>query len=368
MQLPPFSLERYFARHEFAARRLLCASDCESMSIGELLAMEPGAEEGFREQRLGYTESQGAPALRAAVRGLYGSASEEEILALSGAEEGIFLFMHAALSPGDHLVVHQPCYQSLVEVARSIGCEATAWEAREENGWAIDPSDLPRLTRPGTRAIVLNVPHNPTGFLMSPGAFGETLRFAERHGIVVFSDEVYRGLEQREADRLPAAFQASPSAVSLGVMSKTFGLPGLRIGWVATRNRRLLARMAELKDYTTICGSAPSEFLAEVALRHAGEIARHNREIIASNLRLLDGFFSRRGDVFSWRRPNAGPVAFPRLLRGDVESFCGALLEARGVLLAPGGLFGGRAGHFRIGFGRKNMPEALADLEGFLDG
>jgi aspartate/methionine/tyrosine aminotransferase len=149
-------------------------------------------------------------------------------------------------------------------------------------------------------------------------------------------------------------------------MSKTFGLPGLRIGWAATRNDGLKARMAELKDYTTICASAPSEFLAEVALRHAAPLAQRSRAIVDANLGLLDVFFARHPDFFSWRRPVAGPVAFPRFLPGDVEEFCRSLVEARGVLLAPGRHFGGPRDHFRIGFGRKNMPEALAELEAFV--
>jgi aspartate/methionine/tyrosine aminotransferase len=366
MQLPPFALERFFARHEFEAKYLLCASDCESMRVDELLAMEPGAAEELGALRLGYTESPGSRSLRAGIARMYSSIGPDDVLVFSGAEEAIFAFMHAALAPGDHLLVHQPCYRSLVDVARSVGCEVTPWEAREEKGWGLDPDELATLIRPATRAIVLNVPHNPTGHLMSAEAFLRTLRLAEERGILLFSDEVYRGLEYTPSDRLPPACDASQSAVSLGVMSKTYGLPGLRIGWVATRRETLRARMAEIKDYTTICASAPSELLAEVALRHAVDIARRSREIIDANLGLLDGFFSRRVGVLSWHRPKAGPIAFPRLLAGDVEAFCRDLVESRGVLLAPGRLFGDAGGHFRLGFGRKSMPAALAKLEEFL--
>jgi len=367
MHLPPFSLERFFARHEFSARHLLCASDCESMSVAELLAMEPGAAEDFGALRLGYTESPGSPSLRSAIARLYDGTEPGDVLVTNGAEEAIFLFMHAALAPGDHVIVHQPCYQSLAEVARAAGCEVTPWQAHPESSWALDPDDLPRLVRATTRAIVLNVPHNPTGFLMARDAFTQTLRFAENRGIVVFSDEVYRGLEQVPGDRLPAACDVSPSAVSLGVMSKTYGLPGLRIGWTATRNRTVAARMAELKDYTTICSSAPSEFLAETALRHAEQLAGRSRTIIEANLGLLDAFFARRAGVFSWHRPTAGPVAFPRFLPGDAEELCRDVLASQGVLLAQGGHFGGPRTHFRIGFGRRNMPEALAGLELFVE-
>jgi aspartate/methionine/tyrosine aminotransferase len=126
--------------------------------------------------------------------------------------------------------------------------------------------------------------------------------------------------------------------------------------------------MAELKDYTTICASAPSEFLAEVALRHAEPLARSSRAIIDANLAVLDAFFMRQRDIFSWHRPKAGPVAFPRFLPGDSEGFCRDLIESCGVLLAPGGLFGSPGNHFRIGFGRRSMPAALSELERFVEG
>jgi aspartate/methionine/tyrosine aminotransferase len=367
MKLPPFLLERFFARHEFEARYLLCGSDCQSMSIRELLSLEPGAREKFHDHWLGYTESTGSRSLRREIARGYAAVTPEQVLVHAGAEEAIFLFMHAALEPGDHLVVHAPCYQSLYEVARGIGCDVTPWQAREENGWALDPADLPRLVRGGTKAIVINVPHNPTGYLMGEGEFRDINRFADTHGIALFSDEVYRGLEYDDADRLPPACSLGESAISLGVVSKTFGLAGLRIGWVATRNSAVLSRMAAMKDYTTICASAPSEFLAELALRHGESIAARNRGIIAANLALLDGFFARHADRFSWRRPKAGPIAFPRLCVGDAEAFCSALLQSSGVLLLPGTVYGDTGNHFRIGFGRMNMPEALARMEEYVE-
>ena len=367
MKLPPFLLERFFARHEFEARYLLCSSDCESMSIGDLLSLEPGAREKFHDHWLGYTESTGSPSLRREIARGYAAVTPDQVLVHAGAEEAIFLFTHATLEPGDHLVVHAPCYQSLCEVARGIGCELSLWQAREENGWALDPADLPRLVRGTTKAIVINLPHNPTGYHMEEPRFRDISRFADTHGIALFSDEVYRGLEYDNADRLPPACSLSESAISLGVMSKTYGLAGLRIGWVATRNAAVLSRMAELKDYTTICASAPSEFLAALALRNGEVIAARNRGIIAANLALLDGFFARHADRFSWQRPKAGPIAFPRLRIGNVEVFCSALLSSCGVLLLPGTVYGDAGNHFRIGFGRTNMPEALAWLEESLE-
>jgi aspartate/methionine/tyrosine aminotransferase len=366
MPLPPFILERYFARHEFGAKHQLCCSDCESLSIGELLSLEPEARERFERHWLGYTETQGSQTLRGEICRLYRTIRPDDVLVHAGAEEAIFLFMHAALGAGDHIVVHAPCYQSLAEVARGLGCQVTPWQAWEEKGWALDLEELRGHLRPNTRAVILNTPHNPTGYLMPRETLQALSGLCQERGILLFSDEVYRELEHNPADRLPAACDLGEHAVSLGVMSKAYGLAGLRIGWVATRNAALLARMAELKDYTTICASAPSEFLAELALRHGATLVERNRRIIAANLAVLDGFFAAHPDRFVWRRPGAGPIAFPRLVGEDVDVFCDVLLEQAGILLLPGSVYGDAGNHFRIGFGRKNLPEAVARLEAFL--
>ncbi len=362
MKLPDFKLERYFARYEFNVRHNLCASDCESMRIADLLDLAPGAAPRFADHWLGYTESQGSPSLRAAIAGLYETIDPEDVLVHAGAEEAIFLFMQAALSPGDHLIVHWPCYQSLFEVARTLGCRVTRWEAREADGWALDPDTLRRMIRPDTRAIVVNTPHNPTGYLMDRPAMAETVRIARENGVLLFSDEVYRESEHDPADRLPAACDIDPSAVSLGVLSKTYGLPGLRIGWIATRNGSIRTKMASLKDYTTICNSAPSEFLAEIALRHRDRLIVRSVGTLTRNLALLDDFFALNRDRFSWRRPRAGPIAFPRLIGGDVDEFCHRMVAERGVLLLPGSLYDHPGNHFRIGFGRRDFGEGLARL------
>ena len=364
--LPPFALERYFARYEFSTRFILGASDCETLSVAEVLALEPGADREFANLRLGYTESKGAPSLRREISRLYNTIAPDEVLVHTGAEEGVFLFMRACLGKGDHLVVHTPCYQSLREVARFAGCPVSDWRAREEGGWAPALGELPGLIRPDTRAIVVNSPHNPTGFQLRRDEFDELVRIAAAAGIVLFSDEVYRESEYAPGDRLPAACDLYPRAVSLGVMSKAYGLPGLRIGWVATHDREILARMEELKDYTTICAGAPGEFMAEIALRHRDVVAQRNVGIIAANLTLAGGFFARHRETFSWVPPRAGPVAFPRLLAGDVDEFCRELVTAAGVLLLPGTLFGDAGNHFRIGLGRRNAPEALARVEEYL--
>jgi aspartate/methionine/tyrosine aminotransferase len=365
MKIEPFRLERYFAKHEFSAPYPLCSSDCETMSVAQVLALEAGAAERFQALPLGYTESWGAPSLRDAIAGLYVQVERADVLVHVGAQEAIFNFMNVALAPGDHVVVHSPCYQSLGEVARAIGCEVSAWRGEPEEGWALDIRDLEGLLTGRTKLVVVNLPHNPTGFLPDAEFLRRLSSLSESHGFRIFCDEVYRGLELDAADRLPAAADLNPRSVSLGVMSKTYGLAGLRVGWVACRDAELLAKMAAFKDYTTICNGAASEFLAEVALRNAGRVAARNVGIVRDNLDLLDAFFARHGDRFRWRRPRAGSVAFPSLLRDEAERFCADALEA-GVLLLPGTLFEPGLNAFRIGFGRTSLPANLARFEDHL--
>ena len=368
MKIEPFQLERYFARHEFTAPLLLCSSDCESMTLGNLLALEPDAGQLFSFLWLGYTDSRGDEELRQTITTLYEGISAQQILVHTGAQEAIFNFMNVALEPGDHVIVHDPCYQSLGEVARSIGAEVTPWKGDPLRGWELDLDNLKNALTSRTKVVVVNFPHNPTGFLPDTEFIYELSELSERHGFIVFSDEVYRGLELEPSHRLPAFADINDRAVSLGVMSKTYGLAGLRIGWIGTRNREILNALAAFKDYTTICNSAPSEFLAKLALRHAEIIARRNLQIIRSNLERLDLFFSAHEDLFVWDRPKAGSIAFPRLLRGQADEFCAGLVEKTGVLLLPGTLYGSGYNSFRIGFGRRNLPEAVDRFEEYLDG
>ena len=368
MRIPPFRIEEYYDRHEFRVQFMLSSSDAESRSIGELLALEPGAEKRLMEQRLGYTEARGAPPLRHEIARVYEGMEPEDTLACSSAEEAIFLLYHASLGPGDHAVVETPCYESALQLARSTGADVSVWQRRAEDDWAHDVDALERLLRPNTRVIYVNTPHNPTGLLMPRAVLGRVLELGEERGITVFCDEVYRELEHDPADRLPAACDLSDTAVSLGSISKTYGLPGLRLGWLASKDRALLQSVVELKYYTTICSPAPSEVLTELALRHRETLAARNLAIVHRNLPLLDAFLARHAERFGWVRPDASPIGFVRYHgEHDVLAFCERVAARADVLLLPGSVYD-EPGHLRVGYGRANMPEALERLERYLAG
>jgi len=361
-KIPDFELERYFAKHEFSAKHLLCSSDAETTSIGELLALEKGAERKFLDLRMGYTESLGSPRLREEIAGLYETIRPEEVIITSGAQESIFLLANAALKQNGSVVVETPCYQSLYEMPASLGCRVEKWALMQKDGkWNAGMEKLAGFGK--MDALVLNSPHNPTGHQFGRGEFEEIAGIAERKSAMLISDEVYRFLEYDEKDRLPAACDIYERAVSIGVMSKAFGLAGLRIGWIATKDAALRKRFASLKDYTTICNSAPSEFLAEVALRNRKDVIGRIMGIIRRNLALLDGFFSRHAGRFAYEQPRAGTVAFPEIRAGDAKKFCSMALEQKGVLLVPSGKFNFGNRNFRVGYGRNSMPEALEALE-----
>jgi aspartate/methionine/tyrosine aminotransferase len=366
MQIRPFALERYFAEHEFTAELLLCSSDVEPYAMGELLALADDESRTLWDGlTLGYTETPGHPLLRAEIAALYPGLEPDDVLVFAGAQEAIFCFAQAALGAGDHAIVVTPAYQSLHEIARAAGAEVSLVELEHERGWTLDLDELGRFVRPDTRAIVVNFPHNPTGAHIDRATLEALVVIAEDSGAHLLSDEVYRWLEHAPADPLPGAAELSARAVSLGVMSKTFALPGLRIGWLASRDRELLASIAEIKDYTTICNSAPSEILALVALRRRDEVVARSRAIVDANLALLDDFFAR-SDAFEWARPRGAAIGFPRLAADvAIDDFARELVDEEGVLILPGSVYGHAGNHVRLGFGRRNMPEALARLERF---
>jgi aspartate/methionine/tyrosine aminotransferase len=367
MQIKPFRIEQYFGKYEFTARYLLSSSDAESRTIKELLDLEPGAHERLLEHWCGYTESPGAPWLREVIAVMYKQVTRDDVFVLASAEEGIFVLYHALVGPADHVIVETPCYESGLEVARSTGAQVSEWRRSFENGWAHDVTALEKLIQRNTKIIYINTPHNPTGLLMPANVFKQVLDLAASCGIIVFSDEVYREMEHDPATRLPAACEVAEHAVSLGSMSKTYGLPGLRLGWLTSRDPEIIRRCLEFRYYTTICNSAPSEFLTALALRHRDVLVQRNSKIVLRNLPLLDAFLRQRSQLFEWVKPNASPIGFVRFKpQRDVLTFCEEVVRDSGVLLLPGTVYD-QPRHIRFGYGRKNMPEALAQFGAYLD-
>jgi aspartate/methionine/tyrosine aminotransferase len=368
MRLPEFKLEEYFAKYEFTAPYTMGSSDPETHSLAEILAMAD--QEGsslWNNLKLGYTETHGLPILREEISKLYSSKNKDNILVFTGAEEAIYITMQVLIKPGDDILVLTPCYQSLKEIPKTAGATVREFSLDWKNNcWSFNLDKFATLINDQTKLVIVNFPHNPTGFHPEQKLFQAIIDVVKKHNVYLFCDEVYRLSEQNTIDLLPNACDCYEKAISLGVMSKSFGLPGLRIGWLATHDKDLLHRLASYKNYTSICNSAPSEILALIALRNKEKILQRNIVIAKSNLDLLDNFFNRYQAIYEWYQPKAGFISFPRLkLDISIDHYAEQLIKKEGVIIVPGTLFENKDNHFRLGFGRKNLAAALERFERF---
>lgn len=369
MQIKPFATEAFFSLYEFSTPHLLCASDCETMTVGELLGLAGASAGDLLNLRLGYTESPGNPALRAAIAAQYERVAPEEVVVLGAPEEGIYLTMRVLLEPGDHVVVLTPAYDSLLNLAEHVSGNVDRWPIRPRPGeWALDLEELDRLVTDRTRLVVVNFPHNPTGYLPGAAEFDALIDIVRRRGAWLLCDEMYRGLERNPTERLPSAADRYERAVVLSGLSKTHGLPGLRAGWLVIRDPAVRNALINWKHYTTICAAAPSEALAGVALSAAELLAERNRQTIAANLATAGAFFGRWPEMFDWRRPRAGSVALVGLNVPSATEYCHALAREAGVLLLPGPNLGADDHSVRFGFGRAGFAAALGAYEDYLAG
>ncbi|MEX2439606.1 MAG: aminotransferase class I/II-fold pyridoxal phosphate-dependent enzyme [Actinomycetota bacterium] len=373
LELPDFALEVYFSRWEFTATHNLSASDAETLTVGELLALgDRGEADALRDLPLNYTPTWGTDALRRAIADTYERIEPADVLVFAGAQESLFWSMQLLLEPGDHAVVTVPNYQAFESVPLATGATVDGLPLWEDSGgglrWSFDLDRLRSLLRPETRLVAVNFPNNPTGFVPDRTTWLAFVELCDERGIRVISDEVYRGIE-RDPDRtLPQAADLSERALSINVLSKAYGLPGLRIGWVASRDREALARLERGKHYTSISQPGPSELLAALALRHRDTILSRNRELVRTNAELVEAFAGEHGELFDYTSPDGGCVTFPRYLGADgVEEFCRRAVEDAGVFLVPASIFRSDLAtvpddRFRIGIGRRQVPGGLDRL------
>jgi aspartate/methionine/tyrosine aminotransferase len=367
-----FALEVYFSKWEFAAKHHLTASDAQSLRLSDLLALASAQDrERFDQLHLGYTETFGSKPLLSEIAKTYDSLTEKDLLCFAGAEEGIYVAMRVLLEPGDHCIVVTPNYQAAETIPLSI-CEVSGVPLDANDNWSLDIDLIRAALRPNTKLISINFPNNPTGAIPPHATFNALVELCRSRGIWLFSDEVYRLIERQPSHRIPQAADVYERGISLNVMSKSYGLPGLRIGWIACQDRKFLLNCEQYKHYLSICNSGPSEILAEIALKARDAILARNRDIVDHNLALLDRFFADFPDLFDWRRPDGSCVAFiPYKGNDGVERFTEKLIEESGVLLLPSSIYRSDLGpvpedYFRIGFGRNNMEDGLSAFHDWL--
>lgn len=367
--ITPFKLEHHLEKYEFSLPYPMCCSDAESMPMQDVLLMADEADKArWQNLDLSYTTDKGCPDLRSVIAEvLYPGLKADNILCFSGAEEGIFCALSVLCAPKDHVIVLGPSYQSLAEIPRYVGAAVSEVLLREENHWRISLEDITGALKPNTKVIVMNFPHNPTGQVIRQQELDMLVNLCRERGLWLFSDEVYRLLGAPTEGWSNPAANCYEKALSLGVMSKSFGMPGLRIGWIACQDTEILDEIRSFKHYTSICNSAPSEVLSLIALKNKDKILARNNKIVAANLLLLDGFFNTYQNLFSWVRPEGGGVGFVRYHGTEgVDIFCHNLVEKHGILLLPGTVYTTPSDHFRVGFCHTRMALALEKLENSL--
>ncbi|WP_373551405.1 aminotransferase class I/II-fold pyridoxal phosphate-dependent enzyme [Haliscomenobacter sp.] len=368
MNIKDFSIERYFAKYEFTAKYLLSSSDCDGFPMQYVLDLASNEERTRWETlKLGYTETRGSLELRKAITQHYQHISVDNVV-VSSPGEANFALMNVLLQKDDEVICMSPMYQSLYQVAKSIGCKLVFWQAEiRNNQWYFDPARLESLVTPKTKLIITNFPHNPTGYSPNADDWDAIIGIARKNGIALFSDEMYRFLSHAPSNDTRSACDLYENAISLWGTAKTFGLAGLRLGWLTSRNTEILSKVEAFKDYLSICNNAPSEVLATIALNNQAKFVGPNILKISNNLKLFKSFCERNAHFLNFHLPNSGSTAFVELkIKETAMEFAEKLVRDTGIMILPSETFDYGTKHTRIGFGRENFAEILGVFEQYI--
>lgn len=357
MKIEPFLLERWLTKHELNVKYDIAESGILPLKAQDLLAFEPPAERAATTERLlnlplGYSEAVGTKALRTMIAATYRDCDPDQILVTTGAIEANFLLFNTLLDPGDHIVAVHPAYQQLYSVPSAIGCDVSYWRVGPETGFRYDMDELQRLVTPKTRMIVVNTPHNPTGTMLSAAELHDLYALAEAVGAWVLCDEAYRWLEIPGGEPFgPPMVDLGERGISVGTVSKPFGLPGLRIGWMAAP-AEVIARCWAMRDYLSLSPGKLNDALAQLAFKHRDQIIKRNCKIISANLTAANEWVARNREFLSWTPPRGGLLALLHY-NFDLPSMelSDKLATEYSVMLAPGAAFGYES-YLRIGIGQ----------------
>jgi aspartate/methionine/tyrosine aminotransferase len=366
MKMKDFKLERYFAQHEFTAKHLLSSSDCDGYGQDYVLdRANPTELKMWNDIKLGYTESAGNPILRESITQFYKTKNIEEVVVGSPGELN-YITMRVLLEKQDHVVAVSPAYQSLHEVVHSIGCEISYWTPNEN--WAFDPSQLEHLVRKNTKLIIINFPHNPTGSYLTLSELNQIVSIAKKNDCYIFSDEMYHKLLAKSEKELPPISDLYSKGISLWGTSKSFGLAGLRTGWLVCNDLDFIHRVICYKDYLSICSSAPSEILSIIALNHIDDFLQPNIKKIQQNIKLFAEFAQTQDVISSFIPPKSGSTAFVKLnINCSSLEFSNYLVEKAGIMTIPAEMFDHTGKFIRVGFGRESLPKILPIMRVFLE-
>ncbi|MEE9206992.1 MAG: aminotransferase class I/II-fold pyridoxal phosphate-dependent enzyme [Gemmatimonadota bacterium] len=350
--LPPFSMERWQSHHEHHVEYNLSESGVHPLSLGEVLQLTRQDLDGIL---LAYTQSDGTAELKSAIAGLYDGATSANVLVTTGAAEANMVATWELVRPGDRVVIVQPAYGQIGGLVRGLGGEVVGLPLRESLGWQPEPGAAAELITEDTRLVVVTNPNNPTGAILDPASRNELLAAAARVGAWVLADEVYAGAELYR-ETTPSMWGDYERVVATNSLSKAYGVPGLRIGWLVAPEEQKECCWAR-KDYTTIAPTALSDSIATIILRPdvRNALLTRTREILVRNLQLVSEWIAAFRPAFSFRPPDAGAICYLKYaFESNSTELAEQLRRDESVLIVPGDHFG-MDGYLRLGFG---LPEA----------
>ena len=363
MDMSKFLVDAYFVEHEHAARYMMGSSDPESLRLCD--AIKDFGKYGG--ESLGYPLDGYRPLLEKLTR-LYKTVTPEQIAVMNGGEETIYVTMRALLNKGDEVVVHTPCFQSLSVIAEEIGCEMKYYRPSFENGWEFDFPLLESLVSDKTKMVVLNYPHNPTGACLTSADMEKIVRLCKAHDAYLVSDEMYRFLSLDPAYSTESFADLYDNAVALGGFSKTFAAPGLRLGWVATKNPALMKKLLAYRHFTSTCTNLVSQLVAAELLDRAEAIIQRNNSIVQRNYQLFQDFAGKHRQLFAYAPPKGATMVYVKLLNGQTSmDFCMEILEHTGVLMVPSSVLEASDEYIRLGMGRESFPESVRLVDDYLN-
>jgi aspartate/methionine/tyrosine aminotransferase len=363
------SLQEFFdSPGALAADLNMSASASEPLSQDELLAFEPDAPERFNAVTLTYPRRHAELGLLDQIGKRYQAVPAEGLLPTSGVDEALGMLFLSLVEAGDRIVVLTPCYPPHLMLPRWRGGEVVEWRARAENNWLPDLGELRRLTEKPTRLVITTFPQNPTGFMPDAAFNAELLDIVSASGAILIADEIYAGLPRGSVDGMSNLADRHDRVISLHGLSKTMGLPGLRLGWMAARDPALLEPIRAVRTLFNAYVPPPIDFLANLALRHENAILDRNAAILDTGKKAAAGFMARHGNLFEWTEPSAGVLSFPRWTGpGGSSALSQRLLNEAKLVCAPSLCFDAGDQHFRVGLARRTLPEALDRLDTFLE-
>jgi aspartate/methionine/tyrosine aminotransferase len=361
VKLSVFRQEEFFEDYEFSCELMLALSGAEPMTAAELSELVGGTPDESWE--VGYTPSSGYAELRQQIAALNPPAAVENVMVTVGAIEALLILHNLLLDPGDEVVCLWPAYQPLYELANGAGGSVRFVELSERNGFRVDPAQIEAAVSKRTRVVLLNVPHNPTGQTLPADDLQELARRLEPRGVTLIVDEVFREMRR---DHAQSAWTGQENLIVLGSMSKSYALPGLRVGWLVA-DPDTVVKARQFRKYTSLNPGSRDQQWALAALAHRERVLERTWRLTERGAELATAWLADHEEDFEAIVPPAGGLFFPRLKR-DVPTldFCADLVKETGVLLAPGSVCYELEGHLRLGVATPALDAGLDRLDSYL--